>query len=128
MEHNPTMDEIEDAARKLTEGLAILRAVLRDAEQDAPRLSRDDHRWAMRQMLDVRQMLLDATPAMLATVVDVARCDADDLPAGMSAEDMASCRSILVDNGLLTAGELASFPVASLRAIAVERFLTRHDH
>jgi hypothetical protein len=122
MDHEPTMEEVDAAIRGLERNLAELRAIVRDAEASEPRFTPEDHRWALRLLLETRQAFQADIPRSLEILVDVAVLDPEKMPDGMTMADRQQCRAMLVLDGLLTMSELRSFPQASLRAIALYRY------
>ena len=114
-DHEPTLAEMDAAQRGLDESLRALRKMVRDG-------SAEDRQWALRLLLQTRERSRGLLPRALSVMLDAALLAPEEFPPSMTEEDRQECRDMLVGNGLLTAGELETFPRASLYAIVQQRF------
>ncbi len=120
IDHAALRAEAEAAERELKRRAEATRLQLL-SEQEAER------REALRMLLDMGQPLRAGLPDAMAGLVRFPASDPDDLAEGITREEWQDARDMLMGNGFLEPGELATFPVESLVAIARDRFNQREQ-
>jgi hypothetical protein len=125
MTDQPSPDEVAAAERGLSAGFAYLRAIVHDAHAAQPRLPAAVHHQAIALLLQTRECLRPMIPDAIAIQVDAAILGVCNVTPAESDRARAESRALLIDNGLLTEGELNTFPRTSLQAIALDRFQQR---
>lgn len=113
-------DAIDATFRQLDEGLAAGRWLARGAEGTGYPITPEIQAEAVRALLRTQAALSALMPHAIAVMVEYACIDPGDDASLVEAR--AESRARLLGAGLATPGELATFPEASVQAIAQERF------
>jgi hypothetical protein len=121
MDSESTREDVEQMGRVIEEALAFWRQVLRDAEDGTP-MPPFLRGLALRELMKFQKSLLDLLPRSIEVMVETAFADLPDEDPVLMEKIRSDARNALIDYGLLKPGELESFPLASLREIALERY------
>lgn len=120
-------EQAEAAGAYVAAGVAMLREIAREPAAGETAPPPEERREALRMLLDVEQPLRAGLPDAMAGLVRFAAGDPDDVAEGVTREEWQNARDMLTGNGFLEPGELATFPVESLVAIALDRFNQREQ-
>jgi hypothetical protein len=114
-------EHLEAAMAVIATGREFLQALARDPAPGVEDVAAEHRQDAIQTLLALQDRMQETLPGSLDIIIDVASSTPETPPEGLTDEDRETARAILLDNGFLTEGELATFPRESLYSIARQR-------